>query len=262
MSSPHSNTTRSAITAIDVSLVFDEQHAALERVDLNVGQGEFVSIVGPSGCGKSSLLRLVAGLETPTGGNLQVDATQQPSSAGFVFQQPTLLPWRTAAANIGLPLELQQQPASKIEQAVDQARQLVGLTSTDMSKLPRMLSGGMQMRVSIARALVTDPKIMLLDEPFAALDDLLRGQLNEELVRLWQQQAWTTLFVTHNVGEAVLLSQRVLVMSPAPGRIAADIAVPLPYPRDVSLRGTAEYAAVVGTVSQALRASAQTEPSR
>ncbi len=243
-----------AIVATDLSLVFDGTHAALRGISLTICRGQFVGIVGPSGCGKSSLLRLVAGLETPTHGRLAVNGSDMvPANAGFVFQQPTLLPWRTAAANIGLPLELQQRPARQVTSAVRESRELVGLAAEDMGKLPRMLSGGMQMRVSVARALVTSPQVMLLDEPFAALDDLLRGQLNEELVRLWQQQQWTTLFVTHNVGEAVLLSQRVLVMSSSPGRILADIQVDLPYPREVAQRGTPEFAALVGQVSAALR---------
>lgn len=255
----HESSPQDMISAVGLALVFDGKHDALRDVNLSVKRGEFVAIVGPSGCGKSSLLRLVAGLESPTGGDLLVhngETDRQLPNAGFVFQQATLLPWRTAAQNIGLPLELKGCPGGEIAAAVDRVRKLVGLARQDMHKLPRMLSGGMQMRVSVARSLVKQPKIMLLDEPFAALDDLLRGQLDEELVRLWQQQNWTTLFVTHNVGEAVLLSQRVVVMSRSPGHLLADIEISLPYPREVGIRATAEFAALVGQVSDALRGSA------
>jgi NitT/TauT family transport system ATP-binding protein len=256
---PSRNEDTEVITAVDLALVFDGKHVALRDLNLSVRRGQFVAVVGPSGCGKSSLLRLVAGLESQTGGQLLVrnaETDYHMPNAGFVFQQATLLPWRTASQNVGLPLELQGRSSRDVTAAVNSVRELVGLATEDMDKLPRMLSGGMQMRVSVARSLVTQPQIMLLDEPFAALDDLLRGQLDEELVRLWQQQNWTTLFVTHNVGEAVLLSQRVVVMSRAPGRVIADIEIALPYPREVGMRGTPQFAALVGQVSDALRGSA------
>ncbi len=245
----------------NIDFAFDGSEPALRNVNLLVPPGEFAAIVGPSGCGKSTLLRIVAGLLTPNG---RLDIRPTPTSGngdeiriGFVFQQPTLLPWRRVLDNIALPLELQSIDATTRRQAADRARQLVGLAEQDLRKYPRMLSGGMQMRVSIARALVTNPKIMLLDEPFAALDDILRGQLNEDIWQLWQQNGWTTLFVTHNVSEAVLLSQRVFVMSPHPGSMAHEIPIPLPFPRQLALRGTAEYARLVGEVSAALVAAAE-----
>ena len=247
-----------SIVARNLSVTFDHLQA-IHQINFSVPKSQFVAVVGPSGCGKSTLLRIVAGLQSPTAGTLTIDGkTPQDSAAttGFVFQQPTLLPWRSAANNIGIPLELRNTPTAQRKTQIEITRELVGLKPADMQKLPRMLSGGMQMRVSVARALVTQPNIMLLDEPFGALDDILRGQLNEELVRLWQQQQWTTLFVTHNVAEAVLVSQRVMVMSPAPGRFAAEISIPLPYPREISMRGTSEFAQLVGQVSQALRQSA------
>jgi NitT/TauT family transport system ATP-binding protein len=232
-----------------------ETQWALQQVNLTVKPGSFVAVIGPSGCGKSTLLRLAAGLIQPTSGKL-VFGKQRSTKTGFVFQQPTLLPWRRVLDNIALPLELAGQAKAVRHQAANAARQLVGLADDDLPKLPRMLSGGMQMRVSIARALVTDPDIMLLDEPFAALDDIIRGQLNEELSALWHQQRWTTIFVTHNVAEAVLLSQRVMVMTPGPGRIASQIPVDLPYPRRLEQRGSAAYAALVGRIGSALREAA------
>lgn len=247
----------------NLDFAFEGSAPVLHDVTLHVPEGDFAALVGPSGCGKSTLLRIVAGLLLPTRGNLDLTARTPAEDApriGFVFQQPTLLPWRRVLDNIALPLELQSIPASARWQAAERARKLVGLSEQDLPKYPRMLSGGMQMRVSIARALVTNPRIMLLDEPFAALDDILRGQLNEDIWRLWQQNRWTTLFVTHNVSEAVLLSQRVLVMSPHPGRVVREILIPLPFPRGLALRGTAEYARLVGEVSMALVAAAGGDP--
>jgi len=235
------------------------QGPVLKDVSFAVRDGEFVSILGPSGCGKSTLLRLTAGLLDPTAGVLRVSrqtplvARQTTTRAAFVFQDPTLLPWRTVTGNVRLPFELQQTGGPEAQQRVAAALELVGLSATDAKKRPRQLSGGMRMRVSLARALVTDPRLLLLDEPFAALDDVLRQQLNEELVRLWQQSGWTALFVTHNVAEAVFLSQRVLVMTSRPGTILAEVNVPFAYPRTPDLRGTGEFAQLTATLSQRLR---------
>ena len=247
------------IIARDVDVVFNEQPATLAGIDLSISRGEFLSIVGPSGCGKSTLLRLVAGLRTPTRGTLTIEGLspeRSPVRSAFVFQEPNLLPWRTVEQNIRLPFELGKQHseaedviATRIREAID----LIGLTKADAQKRPRQLSGGMKMRVSLARALVTDPEILLLDEPFAALDDILRQQLNEDLQRIWTERRWTALFVTHNVSEAVFLSQRVLVMSRNPGRLIADIPVPFDSPRQASLRATAEFARLVGDVTDQLR---------
>ncbi len=231
----------------------------LQGVELQIARGEFVSLVGPSGCGKTSLLRVIAGLTSATSGQLTIeqapadDARDGLPPRAFVFQDPTLLPWRTVVDNIGLPLELRRSSRQCVREAAEASMRQVGLRSEDAAKYPRMLSGGMRMRVSLARALVTQPHILLLDEPFAALDDLLRQRLNEELLDVWQRAGWTSVFVTHNVAEAVFLSQRVLVMSDRPGTIRQQFAVPFAYPRDNRLRGAADFARLTGQISAALR---------
>lgn len=251
------------IIARQVGMSYGDALPSLADVDLSVAKGDFVSIVGPSGCGKSTLLRLVAGLRTATVGQLTVDGGEPGDSrtkAAFVFQEPNLLPWRTVAGNVRLPLELDRTngATSKADSQalVERTIQLVGLSSENAAKRPAELSGGMRMRVSLARALVTDPDIMLLDEPFAALDDILRQQLNEELQRLWWNKRWTGLFVTHNVSEAVFLSQRVLVMSRPPGTILESIDVPFDFPRAPELRADPEFARLTGIVSGHLRRAA------
>ena len=220
---------------------------ALHNLNLAIGRGQFVSIVGPSGCGKSTFLRLVAGLDAPTSGELRVEG-HDPLGLAFVFQDATLLPWRSVAHNITLPLELRREDE---DERVTQTLALVGLTDF-AAAYPAQLSGGMRMRVSIARALVTRPQILLLDEPFGALDEITRQRLNEELLRLWQEDRWTGLFVTHNVSEAVFLSQRVLVMSARPGRILADIPIPFPYPRSPYLRSAPEFIRIANGISRQL----------
>lgn len=255
------------IIARQVGMSYGDALPSLADVDLSVAKGEFVSIVGPSGCGKSTLLRLVAGLRTATSGQLTVDGAEPGNSqtkAAFVFQEPNLLPWRTVAGNVRLPLELDPTTAAtngatnfeESKTLVERTIQLVGLSSEDAEKRPSELSGGMRMRVSLARALVTAPDIMLLDEPFAALDDILRQQLNEELQRLWWSKRWTGFFVTHNVSEAVFLSQRVLVMSRCPGTILESIDVPFDFPRTPELRADPEFARLTGIVSGYLRRAA------
>ncbi|MBI1247093.1 ATP-binding cassette domain-containing protein [bacterium] len=219
--------------------------------ELDIESGGFVSLVGPSGCGKSTLLRLVAGLDEPTQGEVTL-TDPNASEQAFVFQDANLIPWRTAKENVRLPLELRRTVTAEDHAAINRAIQMVGLRSEDADKYPRMLSGGMRMRVSLARAMVTRPNIMLLDEPFAALDDLLRNQLNEQLLGIWSTQRWTSLFVTHNVPEAVFLSQRVLVMRSHPGRIMADLKVPFDYPRTASLRSDPEFARFCAEVIEIL----------
>ena len=242
------------ISMRDVSMLFPGTAPAIEGLDVDIQSGEFVSIVGPSGCGKSTLLRLIAGLLTPTQGTLTVNAASASQlETAFVFQEPTLLPWRTVTGNIALPLELRGESRERIAAAVQDKLQLVGLTDDDTEKRPRMLSGGMKMRVSLARALVTEPDVMLLDEPFGALDDILRQRLNEDLLRLWEQHRWTGLFVTHNVAEAVFLSQRVLVMSPRPGQISHEVPIPFDYPRSPELRANSAFAELGGQLSAMLR---------
>ena len=243
-------------------MAFATGHMALAEASFRVDAGEFVAVVGPSGCGKSTLLRMIAGLLAPTrgqvtiGGRPAVEARRR-HRVGFVFQDPRLLPWRTAAQNVLLPLELEHVSRRSRDASVPEVLALVGLTPADAKKTPRTLSGGMRMRVSLARALVTLPDVLLLDEPFGALDDILRQQLNEELVRIWMERRPTTVFVTHNVAEAVYLSQRVLIVTPSPGRVAGDVRIPFDYPRGAGLRATAEFARCTGEISDRLRASVQ-----
>ncbi|MDF1485820.1 ABC transporter ATP-binding protein [Ramlibacter sp. H39-3-26] len=222
---------------------------ALSDFSLAVGAREFVSLLGPSGCGKSTVLRMAAGLDAPGAGTLR-----RPGDAGtgFVFQEPTLMPWARVAANVALPLELAGLPRAECAARVHAALRTVGLEGFARA-WPRELSGGMKMRASIARALVTRPRLLLMDEPFAALDEITRFRLNDQLLALWQAQGFTALFVTHSVFEAVYLSQRVVVMAARPGRVVADIAIDEPYPRTDALRATPRYAAWCAQVSGALR---------
>lgn len=251
-----------SIQASAVGMTFPGGHIALRETSFSIRRGEFVSIVGPSGCGKSTLLRLIAGLIAPTTGRLDVDGLTPEESrrqrrVAFVFQDPNLLPWRTVVGNIRLPLELKRVPRREQGEAVEQSLRLIGLTEADAAKRPRMLSGGMRMRVSLARALVTRPDLLLLDEPFGALDDIMRQQLNEELARIWLERGWTGVFITHNVAEAVFLSQRILVMGAAPGTIVAKTEVPFPYPRPADLRAEPEFARLAGEVGRQLRGTAR-----
>lgn len=247
-----------SVNATRVEMQFASGQLGVRDVNLTVRRGELISLVGPSGCGKSTLLRMIAGLVSPTGGELQMNVgANGDSQTAFVFQDSNLLPWRSVFDNIRLPLELRGVALDEQRAAVESSLKLIGLRPTDATKRPNMLSGGMRMRVSLARALVTRPELLLLDEPFAALDDLLRQQLNEELLRIWTEQRWTGIFVTHNVAEAVFLSQRVLVMSKSPGTIVADIAVSFERPRDAELRSTPEFAKLTGEVSRCLREAAR-----
>jgi len=221
---------------------------ALDDVSLAIRPGEFLSLLGPSGCGKSTVLRLIAGLTPPSAGTVAWDEGRD---LGFVFQEPTLMPWARVLANVLLPLRLagmQRQPAEARARAT---LALVGLEDFDRA-FPRQLSGGMKMRVSIARALVTEPRLLLMDEPFAALDEITRLKLNDDLLTLWQRQRFTAVFVTHSVFESVYLSSRILVMSARPGRIAADIAIDAPYPRHAGFRLSPDYARHCAEVSAAL----------
>lgn len=246
------------VSAVGVEMRFASGQLGVRDVSFNVRRSELVSFVGPSGCGKSTLLKMIAGLMLPTNGTLTVNAESNGESrTAFVFQDSNLLPWRTVFDNIRLPLELRGDSFDRQRAAVENSLRLIGLNSDDAAKRPQMLSGGMRMRVSLARALVTHPELLLLDEPFAALDDILRQQLNEELLRIWSKQHWTGIFVTHNVAEAVFLSQRVLVMSQSPGTFIADIAVPFEHPREPDLRSTPEFAKLAGEVSRCLREAAR-----
>jgi NitT/TauT family transport system ATP-binding protein len=246
-----------------VGKTFASGVVALERLDLDVRPGEFVSLLGPSGCGKSTALRIVAGLSEPTSGTvewLEAEAASaaSPRRIGFVFQEPTLMPWATVAANVRLPLKLAGlEPSAQAR--VDVALARVGLSGFAQS-YPRELSGGMKMRTSIARALVTEPKLLLMDEPFAALDEITRFRLNNDLLALWQSLGKTVVFVTHSVFESVYLSQRIVVMTSRPGRVFTELSIDAPYPRDERFRTSADYVGHCRQVSEALtRAIGTTE---
>ena len=230
---------------------------ALDGLDLAVRAGEFVSLLGPSGCGKSTALRLIAGLSEPSGGTITWGGTPARPSAhaiGFVFQEPTLMPWTTVASNVALPLRLRGTSAAEATPRIAAAIERVGLAGF-RDAYPRELSGGMKMRVSIARALVTDPELLLMDEPFAALDEITRFKLNNDLLDLWRALRKTVVFVTHSVFESVYLSRRIVVMTPRPGRVFKELVVDAPYPRQESFRTSAEYAASCRLVSEALSAA-------
>lgn len=247
-----------AVAEVELSGVtkrFRSGALALEDISLTVERGEFVTLLGPSGCGKSTLLKLISGLSPATEGAVRVngmtpDAARETMS--FIFQDATLLPWRTVERNVGLGLELDYTARTVREERVAKMLELVGLSRVAKS-YPRELSGGMKMRVSIARALVSRPRILLLDEPFAALDEMTRDHLNEELLRLKEEQKWTVVFVTHSVAEAVFLSSRIVVLAPHPGRVAHEIAVDLPWPRTAETRETEKYEALVTKASRLLR---------
>ena len=229
---------------------------ALSDVGFSVAKSEFVSIVGPSGCGKSTILRLIADLTSPSTGEIRWNAREPDHRVGFVFQEPTLMPWASVAANISLPLDLLAERS--VPEKVGDVISRVGLVGFERA-MPAELSGGMKMRVSLARALVTNPSLLLLDEPFAALDEITRFKLNDDLLALWRAGKWTVVFVTHSIYEAVYLSNRVIVMTPRPGRIADDIAIDAPYPRDESFRADPTYHDYCKRLSASLRAAMAAE---
>jgi len=235
---------------------FDTGLVALHDVSLEVREGEFVSLLGPSGCGKSTVLRLVAGLERASAGQVRAPAHSRGAVAdtAFVFQEATLMPWASVFDNVWLPLRLAGVSRAAAQQAVHAALRRVGLAEFDAA-YPAELSGGMKMRSSIARALVTQPRVMLMDEPFAALDEFTRHQLNDDLLACWQAQRFAALFVTHSVFESVFLSQRVLVMGARPGRIVAEIAIDEPYPRRHYFRSSPRFIGWCSELSAALEAA-------
>jgi NitT/TauT family transport system ATP-binding protein len=246
-----------------VAKTFTNGVTALDGLDLEIRHGEFVSLLGPSGCGKSTALRIIAGLSEPSSGAIVWTGTGavKDGGIGFVFQEPTLMPWASVAGNVRLPLRLagveREQAASRVARALER----VGLTEF-ANAYPRELSGGMKMRVSIARALVTDPRLLLMDEPFAALDEITRFKLNNDLIALWQASGETIVFVTHSVFESVYLSNRIVVITPRPGRVFTEISIDAPYPRDEKFRTSSEYAGYCRTVSLALGAAMATECGR
>jgi NitT/TauT family transport system ATP-binding protein len=237
---------------------FSNGTVAIRDVDFDVRAGQFVSLLGPSGCGKSTLLRIIAGLAGPSAGTVTwhdepfgVRGEARPP-LGFVFQEPTLMPWASALRNAMLPLTLAHTAAAEAETRAAEMLALVGLKGFEHA-YPRELSGGMKMRVSIARALVTRPRILLMDEPFAALDEITRHKLNDDLLALWWEQRLTVVFVTHSVFESVYLAQRIAVMAARPGRIMADLANAAPYPRTELFRTSADYAQLCRVASETLR---------
>ena len=254
----HSLTSSDAIVSLrGVGKTFDNGTLALDGLDLDVRAGEFVSLLGPSGCGKSTALRIIAGLSAPTAGAVEWPDAAVAGRIGFVFQDPTLMPWADVAGNVWLPLKLARTEERSARDVVARLLDRVGLTDFADS-YPRELSGGMRMRASIARALVTEPELLLMDEPFAALDEITRFRLNNDLLGLWQELRRTVVFVTHSVFESVYLSQRILVMTPRPGRLFAEIKIDAPYPRDERFRTSAEYAASCRTASEALEKAMRT----
>lgn len=263
-----SSAVEASLTALAVSLrgvtkAYDNGVMALGPFDLTVRKGEFISLLGPSGCGKSTALRIIAGLSAPSSGTVRVarhEGSVQPGHVrpghgiGFVFQEPTLMPWTSVRENVRLPLRLAGVPKADARARADAALASVGLADF-ADAYPRELSGGMKMRVSLARALVTDPDILLMDEPFAALDEITRFRLNNDLLVLWRRLGKTVIFVTHSVFESVYLSQRVVVMTARPGRIQADIRIETVEPRGEEFRTSAAYSDYCRRVSAALAPS-------
>jgi NitT/TauT family transport system ATP-binding protein len=250
---------RPLVSIRGLSKKFSNGTLALRDVDLDLFPGEFLSLLGPSGCGKSTLLRLISDLSAPSAGAIDwpgadsADAFGKAEhSLGFVFQEPTLMPWAQTLDNVTLPLRLKRMNRGEANDRASTMLDLVGLKGFEKA-YPRELSGGMKMRVSIARALVTEPKVLLMDEPFAALDEITRHKLNDDLLMLWQRNRFTAVFVTHSVFESVYLSERVVVMAARPGRVMSEFAVSTDGPRDALFRTSAEYAQLCRLGSEALR---------
>ena len=260
--SVHAAAAQAAVEVRRATVVYPSAQAddlpvhALSEIDLTIGQGEFVSLIGPSGCGKTTLLRVIADLEPITSGQVLVNGltphqARLARAYGYVFQAPALFPWRTVLANVMLPLQIQGRPQAEAEAVAREQLGRVGLTGFER-KYPWQLSGGMQQRVSIARALGFEPRILMMDEPFGALDEITRDGLNEQLQQLWQRERRTVVFVTHSIAEAVYLSTRIVVMSPRPGRILKVIASTLPDARTLDLRDTPEFMALAHQVREGL----------
>jgi NitT/TauT family transport system ATP-binding protein len=244
------NRSSAALGFSDIRMVYPDGTEAISDVSFDVKPGEFVTIVGPSGCGKSTLLRIASGLLQPTLGTCAVDH----DDVGYIFQDATLLPWRTVRRNVELLLELQGVRRAERQRLVQKNLDLVGLTGFE-EHYPKRLSGGMKMRVSLARSLACNPKVFLFDEPFGALDEITRERLQDELLSLFISEGFAGLFITHSIHEACYLSTRVLVMSARPGRIVDEFVVPFGYPRTHDIRYSPEFAELNGRVSAALRAS-------
>ena len=251
------------VLARGIAKCFRDGTEALAPIDLAVRDGEFVTLVGPSGCGKTTLLNLIAGLIRPSAGSLGWWGAPRPDADGsrrfaYVFQSPTLMPWADIASNVRLPLDLAGTPRVESDRAVADALALVALDHFARHR-PRELSGGMQMRASIARALVTQPALLLMDEPFGALDDFTRQRLDDELIALWRARGFAVVFVTHSVAEAVYLSTRVVVMGARPGRIVDEVDVPAPWPRGDDFRTSIGFATLARRVTKAVAAAASAD---
>ena len=244
-----------------VGKTFSNGVKALDNVEMEIREGDFLSLLGPSGCGKSTALRLIAGLSTPTSGVLDWRGSGYlgRSNIGFVFQEPTLLPWASVFDNVWLPLRLRGVSRQSAAPAVMELLERVHLSGFE-NAVPRELSGGMKMRVSIARGLVTKPTLLLMDEPFAALDEITRFKLNNDLLELWQDRRFTVVFVTHSVFESVFLSNRIVVMAARPGRVFEEVAVDAPYPRDDAFRTSPDYAALCRRASDVLGEAIKMNP--
>ncbi|ROU03393.1 ABC transporter ATP-binding protein [Histidinibacterium lentulum] len=241
----------------EVDKTFGGEVVALRRMSLTVNEGDFISLLGPSGCGKSTALRLIAGLMPPTVGRIEWEGGQGADDLGVVFQEPTLMPWATVAKNVWLPFRLRGHSYRSVRDRIEEALAMVGLEKFG-NAYPRELSGGMKMRVSIARALVTNPRLILMDEPFAALDEITRQKLNDDLLELKAQIGATVIFVTHSVFESVFLSDRILVMAARPGRVVQEIVVDEPYPRGIAWRTAPEYGRIARQTSDALQGTLYT----
>ena len=239
------------LTISHVEKTFNGDVVALKDMNLNVNEGDFISLLGPSGCGKSTALRLISGLLHPTRGKITWEGGRGTDDLGVVFQEPTLMPWATVAENVWLPFRLKGIAYNQVRDEVLEALKLVGLDNFQ-NAYPRELSGGMKMRVSIARAMVTKPRLILMDEPFAALDEITRFKLNNDLLELKAAIDCTVIFVTHSVFESVFLSDRIVVMAARPGRVIHEVHVDTPYPRHEDFRTSAEYAAHTRATSDAL----------
>jgi NitT/TauT family transport system ATP-binding protein len=239
------------LTMNHVEKTFNGNVVALKDMNLRVDDGDFISLLGPSGCGKSTALRLIAGLLHPTTGNIRWTGGQSADDLGIVFQEPTLMPWATVAQNVWLPFRLRGQSYNSVRDEILEALRLVGLDKFQ-NAYPRELSGGMKMRVSIARAMVTKPRLILMDEPFAALDEITRFKLNNDLLELKEKIGCTVIFVTHSVFESVFLSDRIIVMAARPGRVIRELHVDVPYPRREDFRTSNGYAAYTRQASEAL----------
>lgn len=258
--SAESGSRRPLVRLSGVSKVFSNGTTALQNMTMDIRQGEFISLLGPSGCGKSTVLRIIAGLGDPSSGSIEWPTSGHDASGkalpeiSFVFQEPTLMPWATVFKNVWLPLRLKGISKQDAHDRVMEALEMVGLAKF-ADAYPRELSGGMKMRVSIARALVTRPKILLMDEPFAALDEITRFKLNNDLLHLWEKFGWTVVFVTHSVFESVYLSNRIVVMAARPGRVVNDMQVDAPYPREEDFRTSSVYNDYCRDASAALHAA-------